>query len=406
MPRIAYFDCLSGISGDMTLAALLDLGADIGRVRCGIGSLGLPDCEIAVRPVKKCGFRALQVEITHPEQHAHRHLHHIHEMIDQAAEVSPRAKSSAKRIFQEMAVAEAKVHGSTIEKVHFHEVGAVDSIADIVGSAIALDDLGIDEVVASPVPTGGGSITIAHGRVSVPAPATAELLRDIPVAASTQPFELTTPTGAAILRALAVSFGPVPTMRLRLVGYGAGSRDLEGQANVLRVMVGERQVDPRPGVGLLADEVVVLETNIDDSTPEQLADCVDLLFRRGALDVFQIPCVMKKGRSAVLLSVVTSASRVALLERVIFENTSSIGIRRHAADRHKLRRTAVTLETRFGPVRGKVVELPDGSRRFSAEDDDTRGAAAAAGVTATAVREAAMDAWRHRASDPRSDPDN
>src|SRR6056297_380012 len=186
MSRIAYFDCLSGISGDMTLGALIDLGVEPAAIESAVRSMGLPEVQIRSQTVKKCGFRAIAVQVEHPPEHAHRHLHHISEMIDGASEIDSQAKEIAQRIFRQLAEAEAKVHGSTIEKVHFHEVGAIDSIADIVGAAIAMTMLGIDQVYASAVPTGSGSITIAHGRVSIPAPATAELLSGVPIAASTQ----------------------------------------------------------------------------------------------------------------------------------------------------------------------------------------------------------------------------
>ncbi len=396
MTRTAYFDCLSGISGDMTLGALVDAGADVSQVEAAVRSMGLPELTITGRTVKKCGFRAIKIDISHPPEHAHRHLHQITDMIDRASEIPDRAKELARRIFTRLGEAEAKVHGTTLEKVHFHEVGAIDSIADIVGSAVAMEMLGIETVVASAVPTGSGTVTIAHGRVAIPAPATAELLRGMPVAPSEQAAELTTPTGAAILRATATSFGPLPAMELRAVGYGAGTKDFDDQANVLRVLLGEPRRAEEPAGGPESDQVVVLETNIDDSTPEQLADCVDRLFDNGALDVFQIPCLMKKGRAGILLSVITSRSRVGLLERVIFEHSTSIGIRRHLADRHKLLREAVTVETKFGPVRGKLVRLPAGGPRFSVEDDDARAVAASVGVTTQAVREAAWDAWRRQ----------
>lgn len=394
MSRTAYFDCLSGISGDMTLGALVDLGADVTAVEAAVRSLGLPELSITARTVKKCGFRAIKVDISHPPEHAHRHLHHITEMIERAEELTDSAKDLARRIFTRLAEAEANVHDSTLEKVHFHEVGAIDSIADIVGSAVAMDLLGIETVAASAVPTGGGTVSIAHGRVSIPAPATAELLRGVPLAPSDITAELTTPTGAAILRATASSFGPLPPMQLHSVGYGAGTKDFDDQPNVLRVLLGDTSTPEAAPPGIESDLVVVLETNIDDSTPEQLADCVDRLFSRGALDVFQIPCVMKKGRSGVLLSVITSTSRVGLMEQVIFEHSTSIGIRRYPADRHKLPRKAVTVETKFGPVRGKLILLPNGSPRFSVEDTDAREVAASAGVSAQVVREAAWEAWR------------
>ena len=236
--RIAYFDCMSGISGDMTLGALLDVGVPLELLSRGVRSMGLEDLRLEAAEVKKCGFRAQHVRVEHPPEHAHRHLHHIEAMIDRADEIEDDAKAIAKRIFHQLGEAEAKVHGTSLQKVHFHEVGAVDSIADIVGCAIGFDWLKLEAFEASPVPTGTGAIEIAHGRVTVPAPATAELLTGIPLASSTVECELTTPTGAAILKTLARRFGGVPAMTIEAIGYGAGTRDLPGQANVLRLLVG------------------------------------------------------------------------------------------------------------------------------------------------------------------------
>lgn len=391
--RIAYFDCLSGISGDMTLGALVDLGADVRAIESAVRSMGLPEVSITAATVKKCGFRAIHVTVDHPEQHAHRHLHHINDMIDRATEVDDAAKLLAKKIFMQVAVAEAKVHNSTIEKVHFHEVGALDSIADIVGTAVAFGMLGIETVSASPVPTGTGAITIAHGRVSVPAPATADILTGIPIAASDIAAELTTPTGAAILKATATSFGPLPAMIIDAVGYGAGTRDLDGQANVLRVVLGQTIEGPAKIGNVESDRAVVLETNVDDATPQQLADCAERLMGAGALDVFQTPCTMKKGRAGVLLSIVAPPSRVGLLESIVFTHTTSIGIRRHTVDRHKLVRQSETVETKFGPVQGKTVTLPSGEKRFAIEDDEAKSIATSQSTTAAEVRRVSLDAW-------------
>lgn len=378
----------------MTLGALIDLGADPERIEAAVRSLGLPDLSLTASTVKKCGFRAISVKIEHPPEHAHRHLHHITDMIDGADQISPDAKALAKEIFGHVAVAEAKVHGTTIEKVHFHEVGAIDSIADIVGTAVAMDALGIESAMSSAVPTGSGSITIAHGRVSVPAPATAEILSGVPIAPSEIQAELTTPTGAAILKTMATAFGSLPAMTIEAVGYGAGTMDLEGQANVLRVLVGQLHDEgPAPVGQIESDRVTVLETNIDDSTPEQLAMCSDLLLEAGALDVFQVPCTMKKSRAAVVLTVIAPSSRIGLLEQIIFQHTTSIGVRRHVADRHKLKRDSQTVETEFGPVRGKVITLPDGQQRFSVEDDDARQLAGTNQTTTAVIRSAAEAAW-------------
>ncbi len=394
MAKTAYFDCLSGISGDMTLGALIDLGADVSVIQTGIQSMGLGELAITTETVKKCGFRAVYVRIEHPPEHAHRHLHHIEAMIDRADAISEPAKTRARQIFMKLAEAEAKVHGSTIQKVHFHEVGAIDSIADIVGTAIAMDLLGIEDVQASPVPTGTGFVTIAHGRVSIPAPATAELLCGIPISPSGVEAELTTPTGAAILKATSSAFGPVPKMRISAVGYGAGTKDLEGQANVLRVLLGTTDEACSSSHSIVSDRVVVMETNIDDSTPQQLAHCSDRLFDAGALDVYQTPCTMKKGRVGVLLTVLAAESRVSALESIIFQHTTSIGVRRHVADRHKLVRESVTIETQFGPVRGKVVRLPNDQYRVSIEDDDAKAIAASGQVTVADVKRIAEQVWR------------
>ena len=399
MGQIAYFDCISGISGDMTLGALVDLGADVTAIESAVRSMGLPELTIRSETVKKRGFRAISVHIEHPPEHAHRHLHHITEMIDRATDVPKAAKQTSLDIFQKVAEAEAKVHGSTLEKVHFHEVGAIDSIADIVGAAVAMDLLGIETINASPIPTGTGEITIAHGRVSIPAPATAELLQGIPIVSSDIRAELTTPTGAAILKACATSFGPLPSMTMKSVGYGAGSMDLEAQANVLRVILGETEEETAGAAAQIqSDRVVMLESNLDDSTPEQLADCASRLLAAGALDVFQTPCTMKKGRSGVVLTAMTGSNRVSLLENIIFEHTTAIGIRRHQVDRHKLRREATVVDTEYGPVRGKVIELPNGNHRFTVEDDDARNAATANQTTTMEIRRAATAAYAGQTS--------
>jgi len=399
MGQIAYFDCISGISGDMTLGALVDLGADVTAIQSAVRSMGLPELTIRSETVKKRGFRAIAVHIEHPPEHAHRHLHHITEMIDRATDVPRAAKQTAHQIFQQVAEAEAKVHGSTLEKVHFHEVGAIDSIADIVGAAVAMDSLGIQTICASPVPTGTGEITIAHGRVSIPAPATAELLHGIPIVGSDIRAELTTPTGAAILKACANSFGSLPSMTIKAVGYGAGSMDLESQANVLRVILGETEEEATGATNQIqSDRVFMLESNLDDSTPEQLADCATRLLAAGALDVFQTPCTMKKGRAGVILTAMSGSNRVSLLENIIFEHTTAIGIRRYQVDRHKLRRETTVVDTEYGAIRGKIIELPSGNPRFTVEDDDARNAATANQTTTMEIRRAAMAAYASQAS--------
>jgi uncharacterized protein (TIGR00299 family) protein len=389
-----HFDCLSGISGDMTLAALIDLGVDPEIIRSGLASLNVAELQLHVDDVKKCGFRAKHIRIEHPEQKAHRHLHHIEAMIEGAQAISENAKTLALQIFRCIGEAEAKVHGCDLKKVHFHEVGALDSIADIVGTAIAIDSLGIDSVTSSLIPTGTGSITIDHGRVAVPAPATIEILTGVPLAYCEIESELTTPTGAAIIKTLATSFGPPPAMTPHRVGYGAGTRDLPGQANVLRVTMGELHDSTATNRTIETDRVTLLETNIDDATAEQLADVTQRLLRAGALDVWQTPCVMKKGRLASIVSVLCGGSKVTTMENLLFQHTSTIGIRRQTLDRSKLARQAVQVETSHGPAMGKVVILPDGSQRFSLEDDEAKRLADRSGQSTQEIQQEATNCWR------------
>ena len=385
--KIAYFDCTSGISGDMTLGALVDAGVSLATIQEGIDSLGLPDCRLSQEEVKKKGFRATQIRIDHQPEHTHRHLHHITEMIDRSRLTSSQ-QELARRIFTRLAEAEAKVHGTTVSKVHFHEVGAVDSIADIVGSAIGLDLLGIDRCVFSPVPTGTGHIVIAHGRVSVPAPATAELLKNCPLAESAIAAELTTPTGAAIAACVADQFGPLPAMSIQEIGYGAGTRDLEEQANLLRLFVG---VLPH---AVQTDEVTVLETNLDDVSGEVIAHCTSLLAEAGALDVYTTAIQMKKNRPASKLTVLCSSELVVKMEQILFRETSTLGVRRWVASRHKLERSPFEVATQWGKIAGKLATLPDGSTSFSPEFEACRIAAEHHQVALNLVYQAARDAFQ------------
>jgi pyridinium-3,5-bisthiocarboxylic acid mononucleotide nickel chelatase len=385
--RIAYLDCASGISGDMTLGALVDAGIDLAVLNAGIATLGLPGVRLVANTVKKKGFRATQVTVEHEPEHKHRHLHHIAAMIDGSA-LSAAQKNLAQRIFQRLAEAEAKVHNSTIEKVHFHEVGAVDSIADIVGAAIGWDLLDAKRVVCSAVPTGGGFVEIAHGRCSIPAPATAELLRGVPLAESQVRRELTTPTGAAILATLVDAFGPVPPMKIEHIGYGAGQADLEEQANVLRLLVGEATETP-------ADERVwVVETNLDDISGELVGHAIAQLWDAGALDVYTSAIQMKKNRPGITLSVLCTADRVDAVEGILFRETTTLGVRRWQVQRHKLRREAHQVETAWGAIQGMLAWVDSGNARFSPEFESCRQAAEQHGVPLRAVYEAATKAYR------------
>lgn len=385
--RIAYLDCLSGISGDMTLAALVDAGVELAAIQAGIDSLGLPSCRLVASEVKRHGFRATHITVEHEPEHAHRHLHHITDMIDGSALSDPQ-KDLAKRIFTRLGEAEAKVHGTTIRKVHFHEVGAVDSIADIVGSAIGWNLLGVDRVVASPIPTGGGFIQIAHGRVSVPAPATAELLTGIPLAASAVPAELTTPTGAAIVATLAESFGPLPAMAVERIGYGAGTRELAEQPNVLRLLVGtvadlsdEHPHSAAAGAGVSSETVTLFETNVDDITGEAIGYCIERLWQAGALDVTTTAVAMKKNRPGVAIAVMCHAADADKIETVLFRETTTLGVRRSEVRRRVLPRRKTQVQTPYGLIDGVVADLPGGGEKFSPEYESCRRAAAEHGVS-------------------------
>ncbi|HEV3339552.1 MAG TPA: nickel pincer cofactor biosynthesis protein LarC [Pirellulales bacterium] len=385
--RIAYLDCLSGISGDMTLGALVDAGVDLAAIAAGIESLNLSGVKLSAQEVKRKGFRGLHITVDHPPEHAHRHLHHITDLID-GSNLSGRQKDIAKRIFTKLGEAEAKVHGTEIRKVHFHEVGAVDSIADIVGAAIGWDILGVDRIVCSPVPTGQGKVTIAHGTCSIPAPATAELLQGIPLAESHVTAELTTPTGAAIVATLVDQFGPLPSMKIDRIGYGAGTRDLETQPNLLRLFVGEA------ADGLAADQVWVVETNLDDVSGEVIGFATTKLLEAGALDVYTTAIQMKKNRPGVTLTVLCPPPLVEKMERILFRETGTLGVRRWPASRHKLERKPHHVETEFGTIEGKLGWVAGQEPSFSPEYESCSRIARERDVPLKDVYEAAQRAWQ------------
>jgi uncharacterized protein (TIGR00299 family) protein len=385
--RIAYLDCGSGISGDMTLAALVDAGVPLGALNAAIGSLGLPGCRLVAGEVRKQGFRATQITVEYEPEHVHRGLPQILPMIEAGRLTAPQ-KDLARRIFTRLGEAEAKVHGTTVEKVHFHEIGAADSIADIVGTAVGWDLLGAKRLVASPVPTGSGRIRIAHGEFSVPAPATAELLRGVPLAESSVAAELTTPTGAAIIAVLADGFGPLPAMKIERIGYGAGQKDFPASANVLRLFLGDT-LDGDGG----SDRVWVVETNLDHISGEVVGYAIERIWQAGALDVYTTPIQMKKNRPGVKLSVLCRAADLEAVEAVLFRETGTLGVRRWMADRHVLARQAHRVETPWGPLDGKIHWLADGTACFAPEFEACRQIAAQHGIPIADVQAAARQAF-------------
>ena len=383
--RIGYFDCFSGISGDMTLGALVDAGVDPRAITSAVGSLGLP-VELSFEAVRRGEFRANYARVVCAPEHAHRHLHHIEAMIDRSS-ITPRQNELAKRIFRKIGEAEAKVHGVDIAKIHFHEVGAADSIVDIVGAAVGLDLLGVERFEASPIPPGRGWVKAAHGKMPLPAPATAELLKGVPLAESTVEMELTTPTGAAIVTTVAEAFGPLPPMTIESIGLGAGTKDLSGQANILRLFVG--QVDT-PGS---SDRVWVLETNLDDLPGEVVGHATTLLMAAGALDTFLTPIQMKKNRPGVMVTVLCDRSQIPAMETILFRETTTLGIRRYEVGRHKLKRQAAEVTTPFGLVKGKLGWLDGRPPTFSPEYEDCARVANAQGVPLRDVYNAAHAAY-------------
>jgi len=384
--RIAYLDCLAGISGDMTLGALVDAGVDLGQLNAAVESLGLPDCRLVARQVEKHGFRATQVAVEYRPEETHRHLGQILQMID-GGRLTHRQKDLARRIFTRLAQAEAKVHGTTVEKVHFHEVGAADSIADIVAAAVGWDLLRVDRTFASAIPTGAGTVRMDHGVFSVPAPATAELLVGIPLAESSVPCELTTPTGAAILATLVDSFGPMPSMTVQRIGCGAGQRDLKEQPNVLRLFVGQA------AEGRGEEQIWVLETNLDDTSGELVGYCITRLWEAGALDVYATAIQMKKNRPGVMLSVLCRASEIDALEAILFDETTTLGVRRWPVSRNVLARRPHRVQTEWGPVEGKLGGPSGCAPRFAPEFESCRRIAAEHGVPLRVVYEAAQKAF-------------
>jgi len=385
--KIGYFDCFSGAAGDMILGALIAAGLDADELRADLGKLNLDGYELEIRRIRKQGFDAVKVDVKITEQQTHRHLRHITEIID-ASRLSGDVTRRAKQVFHRLAEAEAKVHGTTVEEIHFHEVGAVDAIVDVVGAAIGFERLGLERIVCSPIPTGSGTITCAHGVMPVPAPAVAELLVGVPLAACDEVGELTTPTGAAILTTTAESYGPLPPMRIARTGYGAGSRDGASRPNVLRLIVGESLASDSQ-----TDEVVSLEANLDDATGEQIGYACERLLEAGALDVCTIPIIMKKGRPGVVLSVLCSSEKEADCRRIIFTETTTFGIRRRTCSRHKLQRRSRVVATRYGEIRVKLGILEGAVVRASPEYDDCAGAARTHGVALREVMDAALEAW-------------
>ncbi len=366
--KLLYLDCFAGISGDMFLGALLDLGVSEDALRTGLEKLHLPGYRISSHRVTKQNISATKFDVVviedaavrspspmlHAVVHEHRGYAEIAAMIEKSG-LTQGVKDRALHVFRRIGEAEAKIHGVPLEKIHFHEIGAVDSIVDIVGACIAVELLDVDEIHASPPRLGSGFVETGHGRFPVPAPATLELLRGIPVQPSNEAFELVTPTGAALLAEFCTRFGPLPAMSLEKIGYGAGTRDLEKTPNVLRAVLGEASAAASQAEE--ADAIAVIETNIDDMNPQLFGDVMERLLAAGALDVFLTPVQMKKNRPGTLLTVLCERSAVDSLAELVLTHTTSFGVRVHEAQRRKLAREIVKVKTRFGEIEVKIGRL-------------------------------------------------
>jgi len=381
--KIAYFDCSSGISGDMILGALVDAGAPFDALKESLSQLSIDGYSITATPVLKKGVKATKVDVVveGPDLPG-RPLKDLREIISDSA-LDSEIKSKSISIFQRLAEAESVVHNCPIEDVHFHEVGHIDTIVDIVGSVYAFHLLGIDRVVSSPIDTGSGSVKMSHGLFPIPAPVTAELLKGVPLYSSGIERELTTPTGAAIITAFASSFQPLPGMTLSKIGYGAGGWELSEKPNVLRVFIGEDTALYN------TDEVCVIETNIDDMNPQVYEYLMDRLFEAGALDVYITPVVMKKSRPAQMLSVVADAGRLNDIRELIFRETTTIGVRVKKMSRFVLTRDIKEVHLPYGTVRVKISGSSNGVCNIVPEYEDCKALAMKTGIPLMDVMELA-----------------
>ena len=368
----------------MLVGAFADAGADRETITRGLSALATGGF-VSWDRVQRRGMAATKFRVTVEEPQKHRHLSGILKMI-RGAELPEAVKTSSERVFQALAEAEASVHGTSIEKVHFHEVGAVDSICDIVGACIAVNLLGIERIYCSPVNVGRGTVNTEHGVLPVPAPATAKLLEGRPIYSQGPAMELTTPTGAAFVTTLAESFGAMPAMRVSSTGYGAGDRDFKEQANVLRVMAGEPTGAPE------STTITMIEANIDDASPQVIAYAMERLLDAGALDAIVIPVQMKKGRPGVLLQIVAAPEKREELAAVLFRETTTLGVRFYAAERRVQARDWVEVRTAHGVVRMKIA-----ASGFAPEYEDARRIAAETGVPLKQIlAEATQEYLRHR----------
>lgn len=382
--KVAYFDCHSGISGDMILGALVDAGVKLPAIRKGLASLGLKGYELKSRRVKRGLFGGTKVDVVlSSKAHTHSRTFTDIEKLLKRSKLPKSTIEDSLEIFLRLGKAEAKVHRTTIDKVHFHEVGAIDSIVDIVGGVIGMQELSVDQILASPLNTGEGTVECEHGVLPVPAPATLELLKGIPCYSSGVPYELATPTGAAMIGFWADAFQSLPLMRIQKSGYGAGSHVIKEHANLLRIIVGEAE-------GKRASKIVLAETNIDDMNPEFYDHIMEQLFSAGALDVFYTPVMMKKNRPAVKISVLAPPAKREAITQILLTETSTFGIRFSEMERVVLDRLSMEVPTPYGKVAVKVGSLDGQVMRFSPEYENCKQIAKKKKIPIKTVYDAAL----------------
>ncbi|HZH89917.1 MAG TPA: nickel pincer cofactor biosynthesis protein LarC [Pyrinomonadaceae bacterium] len=399
--RTLYFDCFAGASGDMILGALVAAGADAHALREQLALLDVGGFEISFETVDRSGISATHAVVRTADERKHRHLSAILKIIADSR-LGDTVKARASRIFERLGEAEARVHNVPVEKIHFHEVGALDAIVDVVGACIGFELLGIERFVSSPLHVGSGTVEMAHGRFPVPPPAVVELLRDAPVYATDIKGELVTPTGAAIISTVCAQFGSLPAMRVAGSGYGAGTRQYKNFPNVLRVIIGETEEAGAtseklfmPGEKLFmpGEKLFMIETNLDDASPQIVGYAMERAFALGALDCFLTPIQMKKNRPGVVISILCRAAEREALTKLLFDETTTLGVRTYEVERRALEREFLSVETVFGAINVKVARRGDGSLvNVAPEYEDCRAAATGAGVPLHVVETAARAA--------------
>ncbi|MBI5048061.1 MAG: nickel pincer cofactor biosynthesis protein LarC [Deltaproteobacteria bacterium] len=387
--KIAYFDCCSGISGDMVVGALIDSGLDIKILQRELKKLAIKDYSVSASRDERHNIVGSNFKIRFKESSHHRTFTGIKNLINKS-KLSAKVKALSAAIFLNLAKAEAKVHECNINDIHFHEVGAVDSIADIVGTAIGIEQLGIEKIYSSPLPLGSGWVETSHGRMPVPAPATLELLKDVPVVSSPVASELTTPTGAAIIKTLAQDFGNMPNMTIQGTGCGVGDKNFKEIPNILRLVIGEGLASNGGRHG--HEKLLMIETNIDDMNPQIYDYLMARLFKKDALDVFLIPIQMKKGRPAILLNVLCSENKQNPIIDVIFKETTTLGIRTYEVNRYCLERKTEDVSTPYGKVRVKVSQKDGKLINIQSEYEDCKKIAEKKNVPLKQVMDVAKEA--------------